>query len=39
MSACCHKAASTQHSNPQAQMITEVSSEQSKEKLPETWWS
>ena len=27
------------HRNPQAQMITEVSSEQSKEKLPETWWS
>ena len=29
----------TQHSNPQAQMITEVSSEQNNEELPETWWS
>ena len=26
-------------SNPQAQMITEVSSEQDNEELPETWWS
>ena len=33
--------AGSQHkdSNPQAQMITEVSSEQNNEELPETWWS
>ena len=40
MSACCRKGSQQkQHINPQAQMITEVSSEQNNEELLETWWS